>query len=68
MNDERVNQLIREAVAHRLSRRDILKRAAVAGLSVPALASVLAATSPLSALAQDAANPLAVDPAAPLMS
>jgi len=58
--------LIREAVASRLSRRDILKRAAVAGLSVPALASVLAATSPLSALAQDAANPLAVDPAAPL--
>lgn len=43
MNDPRVQSLISEATTHHLSRREILRRAAILGLSAPAIAAVLAA-------------------------
>ena len=43
MNDDRVGRLIDEATRLRWSRREILKRAAVLGLSAPAIGAVLAA-------------------------
>ena len=42
-NDERVGRLIDEATKLRWNRRQILKRAAVLGLSAPAISAVLAA-------------------------
>jgi N-acetylglucosamine transport system substrate-binding protein len=67
MSDERLAQLVAEVAARRLSRREILHRATALGLSAPAIATVMAGASmPMHAFAQDAANPLGVDPAAPL--
>jgi N-acetylglucosamine transport system substrate-binding protein len=67
MADEKLARLVAEIAAHRYSRRQILGRATALGLSAPAIATALAGASmPLHALAQDAANPLGVDPAAPL--
>lgn len=43
MHDESVGQLIEEATKRKWNRRQILKRAAVLGLSAPAIAAVLAA-------------------------
>ncbi len=59
-------QLIHDAESGHHSRRELLKRAAALGLSFPAAVALFAGAVPLSALAQDNANPLGVDPAAPL--
>lgn len=42
-HDERFQELARSALSGRLSRRDVLRRAAVLGLSAPAIAALLAA-------------------------
>lgn len=67
MSEERVGtgaaQLVAETVARRYSRRQIVKRAAVLGLSAPAIAMAMqaAAALPVGAQAADS-NPLKVDP------
>ena len=43
MQDARINELIEQARANRYDRRQILKRAAILGLSAPAISAVLAA-------------------------
>lgn len=63
MHEEGVARLVAETVAHRYSRRDVMRRAAALGLSTPAIALAMQAHD---AMAQDASNPLGVDPAAPL--
>ncbi|MBA2520492.1 MAG: carbohydrate ABC transporter, N-acetylglucosamine/diacetylchitobiose-binding protein [Chloroflexia bacterium] len=65
MRDERLARLVAEATAFRYSRRQIFARGAALGISAPAIAALLGA-SPGRARAQDADNPLGVDPAAPL--
>jgi N-acetylglucosamine transport system substrate-binding protein len=59
-------RLIEDERRGRYSRRQILQRAAALGLSAPAVAALLSGVLPAGALAQDADNPLGVDPAAPL--
>ncbi len=61
-----IQQLIADEASGRYSRRQILQRAAALGLSAPAVAALFAGAIPLRAMAQDAENPLGVDPAAPL--
>ncbi|MBX6341501.1 MAG: peptide ABC transporter substrate-binding protein, partial [Thermomicrobiaceae bacterium] len=43
MNDSRMTELMREVTEGKLTRRDVLKRAAALGLSAPAIAALLAA-------------------------
>ncbi len=66
MNHELIHRLIQDEASGRYSRRQILQRAAALGLSAPAVAALFAGAIPVRALAQDADNPLGVDPAAPL--
>ena len=63
---QQVQRLIAEINSGRYDRRQILVRAAALGLSIPALVALATAASPRRAFAQDSANPLGVDPAAPL--
>ncbi len=42
-NDKRYNELLEEAMAGRLNRRDVLRRSVVLGLSIPAIGTLLAA-------------------------
>lgn len=75
---DQILQLIHDAESGQYSRRALLKRASALGLSLPAAVALFAGVVPLSALAQDAsppaglgtptgpANPLGVDPSAPL--
>src|ERR1700741_1854062 len=65
MTDRGIARLLEEAGGSP-TRRDLIKRGAALGFSAPAIAAVLAALGDRSVLAQDAANPLGVDPAAPL--
>ena len=58
--------LVDEAARRHYSRRQIIKRGTALGLSASAIAVAVSAIRPLPAFAQDAANPLGVDPAAPL--
>lgn len=62
MDGERLSQLLDEARAHRLPRRDLLRRGAALGLSAPALAMLAAVTKPVLSRAQDSSNPFGVDP------
>ena len=66
MNHELIHRLIADEASGRYSRRQILQRAAALGLSAPAVAALFAGAIPVRVLAQDADNPLGVDPAAPL--
>lgn len=66
MSDRVVTQLVEEAKRRHYSRRDIIRRGAILGLSAPAIATAVSAVRPIPAFAQEAANPLGVDPAAPL--
>jgi N-acetylglucosamine transport system substrate-binding protein len=68
MHDEGVVRLIAETVAHRYSRRDVLRRAAALGLAVPAIGLALQASDAMAQTpaASGATNPLGVDPSAPL--
>jgi N-acetylglucosamine transport system substrate-binding protein len=66
MSDKVVTQLIDEATRRHYSRRDIIRRGAILGLSAPAIASAVSVVRPMPAWAQDADNPLGVDPTAPL--
>ena len=61
-----IRALIADEASGRYSRRQIMYRGAALGLSLPAMAMLFGGARPLSAVAQDAANPLGVDPAAPL--
>lgn len=58
MQDERIDQLIEQAKTLRYDRRQILKRAAVLGLSAPAISVVLAACG-----GEDDEDPVATEPA-----
>jgi len=42
-NDKRYNELLEEAMAGRLNRRDVLRRSVMLGLSIPAIGALLAA-------------------------
>ena len=66
MNHELIHRLIQDEASGRYSRRQILQWAAALGLSAPVVAALFAGAIPVRALAQDAENPLGVDPAAPL--
>ncbi|MBW3633887.1 MAG: N-acetylglucosamine/diacetylchitobiose ABC transporter substrate-binding protein [Chloroflexi bacterium] len=66
MNHEIIHRLIQDEASGQYSRRQILQRAAALGLSAPAVAALFAGAIPVRALAQDADNPLGVDPTAPL--
>jgi N-acetylglucosamine transport system substrate-binding protein len=66
MTHDLIQRLIEDEATGRYSRRQILQRAAALGLSAPAVAALFAGAVPLRAMAQDADNPLGVDPAAPL--
>jgi hypothetical protein len=66
MSDKVVTQLVEEATRRHYSRRQIIRRGAALGLSVPAIATAVSAVRPLPAFAQDAENPLGIDPAAAL--
>jgi len=61
MTDERIARMFEEAAAKGWSRRAMLRAGVAAGLVLP-----LSAARQRGALAQDNANPLGVDPAAPL--
>jgi N-acetylglucosamine transport system substrate-binding protein len=65
MTDRGIARLLEQAGGSQ-TRRDLIKRGAALGFSAPAIAAALAALGDSSVLAQDAANPLGVDPAAPL--
>ncbi|MGH2532108.1 MAG: N-acetylglucosamine/diacetylchitobiose ABC transporter substrate-binding protein [Thermomicrobiales bacterium] len=65
MHEEGVARLVAETVAHRYSRRDVLRRAAALGLAAPAVAIALDARAAM-AQSPENSNPLGVDPAAPL--
>jgi len=58
----RIDQLFREVAEKGMSRRQLMQRAAVLGVSIPALSVAMAQV----AAAQGADNPLGVDPDAPL--
>lgn len=62
---EKIHQLFKEVAAGRLSRREMIKRAGVMGISAYALTFAFMQKSQ-EAIAQGADNPLGVDPAAPL--
>lgn len=66
MTHDPIRQLIADEASGRYSRRQILQRAAALGLSAPAVATLFAGAIPVRTFAQDADNPLGVDPAAPL--
>jgi len=66
MSQETLQRLVADANSGRYSRRQILQRAAALGVSFPVVAALFAGAVPRRAFAQDAANPLGVDPAAPL--
>ncbi len=66
MTHDAIRQLIADEASGRYSRRQILQRAAALGLSAPAVAALFAGAIPVRTYAQDADNPLGVDPAAPL--
>jgi N-acetylglucosamine transport system substrate-binding protein len=66
VNHELIHRLIQDEASGRYSRRQILQRGAALGLSAPAVAALFAGAIPVRALAQNADNPLGVDPAAPL--
>jgi N-acetylglucosamine transport system substrate-binding protein len=66
MGSDQIQRLIEDFHGKRCSRREILARGTALGLSLPALVALLTASSPRRALAQDASNPLGVDPEAPL--
>ncbi len=61
-----IQALLADEASGRHSRREIMRRGAALGLSLPAMAMLFGGARPLRAFAQDAANPLGVDPAAPL--
>ena len=61
----RIDQLFREVAEKGLSRRQMIQRAAVMGISASAL-TVAFVSKAHEAVAQGAENPLGVDPAAPL--
>ena len=65
MGDTRLARLVAEATAFRYNRRQMVQRGAALGLSAPVIAGLLGA-APRSVRAQDADNPLGVDPTAPL--
>lgn len=66
MSDDRLNEaLLHPLVRSRSTRRTLLGRAAALGIA-PAAMTIGGALRPFGALAQDASNPLGVDPAAPL--
>lgn len=66
MKHDSIQQLVRDEASGRCTRREIMLRAAALGLSTPAVAALFAGAVPVRALAQDADNPLGVDPSAPL--
>lgn len=66
MSQDQIQRLLEDAQSGQHSRRSLLARAAAMGLSFPAAVALFTGARPLSALAQDADNPLGVDPAAPL--
>jgi N-acetylglucosamine transport system substrate-binding protein len=66
VNPDQIDRLVADEASGRYSRRQILQRAAALGLTAPALAALFAGAVPLRALAQNADNPLGVDPNAPL--
>lgn len=66
MKHDSIQQLVRDEASGQYTRREIMRRAAALGLSAPAVAALFAGAVPVRALAQDADNPLGVDPAAPL--
>lgn len=61
-----IQSLIADEASGTHSRRAIMRRGAALGLSLPAMAMLFGGARPLRAAAQDADNPLGVDPAAPL--
>ncbi|MDQ3654779.1 MAG: hypothetical protein M3457_06840, partial [Chloroflexota bacterium] len=63
--NRRIDQLFREVADKGLSRREMIQRAAVMGISASAL-TVAFVGKAHEAVAQGAENPLGVDPAAPL--
>lgn len=63
--NRRIDLLFREVADKGLSRRQMIQRAAVMGISASAL-SVAVASVAQNAAAQGVENPLGVDPAAPL--
>lgn len=65
MQDRKIDQLFREVAEKGLSRRQLIQRAAVLGISAPALTVAMTQLS-ATAMAQGADNPLGVDPKAPL--
>jgi N-acetylglucosamine transport system substrate-binding protein len=65
VQDRRIDQLFREVAEKGLSRRQLIQRAAVLGISAPALTVAMTQLS-ATAMAQGADNPLGVDPNAPL--
>ncbi len=66
MSDRVVTQLVDEATRRHYSRRQIIQRGVALGLAAPAIATAVSAVRPMPTFAQDASNPLGVDPAAPL--
>lgn len=65
-SEKMITRLVDEATRRNYSRRQIVRRGVAMGLSAPAILAAVGAVRPLPAFAQDAANPLGVDPAAPL--
>lgn len=63
--NQKIDSLFREVAAKGLSRRQMIQRAAVMGISAPALAVAFAGVAQVAA-AQGVENPLGVDPTAPL--
>lgn len=61
----RIDQLFREVAEKGMSRRQLMQRAAVLGISASALSVALAQVAEVAA-AQGAENPLGIDPNAPL--
>lgn len=66
MTHDPIRRLIADEASGQYSRRQILQRAAALGLSAPMVAALFAGAIPVRVLAQDADNPLGVDPTAPL--
>ncbi|MCC6793085.1 MAG: extracellular solute-binding protein [Thermomicrobiales bacterium] len=66
MAQDPIQRLIDDARSGQHSRRALLERAAALGLSFSAAVALFTGARPLSAFAQDATNPLGVDPTAPL--
>lgn len=73
MVDQRIQQLFKEAAEHKWDRRQLMRRAAALGLSVPALSVAMVGAgayaqdaTPAGGGFRDTSNPLGVDPTAPL--